>query len=309
MKVLIADPLDPRATAKLRDAGFEVAEVQGLAGAELIAALQGVHAVLVRGATRLTGEVLRAAPSLQLVVRAGTGLDNVDVAVAREQKIQVRNTPGANAVSVAELVFGMLLMLERKLADAQADLRGGRWEKSKYQGRELAGQHLGLIGFGRIGREVAQRARAFTMRVLWTDPLIPSPPAGFEWTRRVPLDILLRDADILSLHVPLNDETRAIMTAGQIARMKPGAVLVNCARGGLVDENGLHDALASGKLRGAALDVFAKEPPGDHPLLALPNVVATPHLGAATREAQERAGIEAAEIAIEVLGKPEVDRV
>ena len=307
MKVLIADPLDPRAAAKLRDAGLEVAEVQGLAGAELIAALRGVHAVLVRGATKLTGEVLRAAPSLQLVVRAGTGLDNVDVAVAREQKIQVRNTPGANAVSVAELVFGLLLVLDRKLADAQADLRGGAWEKTKYQGRELAGQTLGLVGFGRIGREVAQRARAFTMRVSWTDPLIPSSPAGFEWTRRVPFDVLLRDADILSLHVPLNDETRGLMTAAQIARMKPGAVLVNCARGGLVDENGLHDALVAGKLRGAALDVFAKEPPGDHPLLALPNVVATPHLGASTREAQERAGIEAAEIAIDVLGKAEAE--
>ena len=303
MKVLIADPLDPRAAAKLRDAGLEVAEIAGLAGAELIAALRGADAVLVRGATKLTGEVLRAAPSLRLVVRAGTGLDNVDVAVARERGIEVRNTPGANAVSVAELVFGLLLMLERRLADAQADLKRGAWEKSKYAGRELAGQHLGLIGFGRIGREVAQRARAFEMRVIWTDPLVPSPPAGFEWTRRTSFEQLVPDADVLSLHVPLTDETRGLMTAGQIARMKPGAVLVNCARGGLVDEEALHRALASGKLRGAALDVFANEPPGAHPLLQLPNLVATPHLGAATQQAQERAGIEAAEIAIERLAK------
>ncbi len=304
MKVLVADRLDPAAVARLRAAGHEVLERTGLEGAELAEALHGVAAILVRGATKVTAGVLRGSPSLRVVVRAGTGLDNVDLAVARELGVFVSNTPAANAVSVAELTFGLLLALERHLVPAAGDLRRGVWEKTKYLGHELAGRRLGLVGFGRIGREVALRARAFGLEVEWSDPLVAAAPAGFEWTRRLALAGLLPRVDYLSLHVPLTPETRGLIGPAQLAAMKPDAVLVQCARGGVVDEAALLGALKGGKLRGAALDVFETEPPGAHPLLALANVVATPHLGASTTEAQERAGLEAAEIAIAALARP-----
>ncbi|MBI5710513.1 MAG: phosphoglycerate dehydrogenase, partial [Candidatus Eisenbacteria bacterium] len=213
MKVLVADRLDPAAVARLREAGHEVLERSGLAGAALVEALRGVSAILVRGATRVTAEVLRGSPSLRVVVRAGTGLDNVDVAVARELGVFVSNTPAANAVSVAELTFGLLLALERHLVPAAGDLRRGVWEKTRYQGRELAGRRLGLVGFGRIGREVALRARAFGLEVEWSDPLVAAAPAGFEWTRGLALAELLTRADILSLHVPLTPVTRGLIGA------------------------------------------------------------------------------------------------
>jgi D-3-phosphoglycerate dehydrogenase len=302
--VLVADRLDAAALARLRSAGLEVVERTGLGEAELIEALRDVQGVIVRGATRVTAGVLRTSPSLRAVVRAGTGLDNVDLEAARERGVTVANTPAANAVAVAELVFGLALALERHLAAAAGDLRRGHWEKTKYQGRELAGRTLGLLGFGRIGREVALRARAFAMEVIASDPLLPRWPAGYEWVQPVTLDELLVGADVLSLHVPLTPETRGRLGARELALMRADAILVNCARGGVVDEAALQAALAGGALRGAALDVFATEPPGEHPLLALPNVIATPHLGASTVEAQRRAGLEAAEIMIEALASP-----
>jgi len=301
MRVLVADGLDPAALAMLRNAGIEVVERTGLKGAELIEALQSCQGIIVRGATKVTGDVLRAANGLRVVVRAGTGLDNVDVAVARERGVKVANTPAANAVSVAELVFGLALALERHLVDATTDMRQGRWEKSKYAGRELAGRTMGLLGFGRIGREVALRARAFAMEVIACDPVLPQWPAGYEWVQPVTRDELLAGADVLSLHVPLIPETRGTIGARELALMRKDAILVNCARGGVVDEAALQAALETGALRGAALDVFEKEPPGEHPLLALPSVIATPHVGASTAEAQRRAGLEAAEIMIQAL--------
>ena len=269
--------------------------------AELVAALQGCEGIIVRGATKVTGEVLRAAPTLRAVVRAGTGLDNVDQGVASERGVTVANTPAANAISVAELVFGMVLALERHLVAAAGDLRRGHWEKTKYAGRELAGRTLGLLGFGRIGREVALRARAFAMDVIACDPVLERWPAGWEWVAPVTRDELLAGSDVLSLHVPLTPETRGSIGAAELSRMRREAILVNCARGGVVDEGALHAALTSGALRGAALDVFEREPPGEIPLLALPNVIATPHVGASTAEAQRRAGLEAADIMIRAL--------
>ena len=302
MKALISDALAPAAAETLRAAGHEVVVKTGLKPDELIAALQGCQALLVRGATKVTAEVVRAAPELRVVARAGTGLDNIDVAAARERDITVLNTPAANAISVAELTFALMLALERHLVDACADLRRGRWEKAKYSGREIAGKRLALVGFGRIGREVATRARAFTMDVTAYDPVLSAWPAGFEWARRAAtLDELLAAADYVSLHVPLGPGTRHLIGARELSLMHRQAVLVNCARGGTVDEVALHAALASGALRGAALDVFATEPPGESPLLALPNVIATPHLGASTLEAQDRAGVEAAELVVEAL--------
>ena len=254
-----------------------------------------------RGATKVTAEVLRGAPSLEIVVRAGTGLDNVDQAAARERGVAVYNTPAANSVSVAELTLGLIIAFERHVAPAAADLAAFRWEKTRFAGRELSGRRLGLVGFGRIGREVALRARAFEMEVVAHDPVLPEWPRPFEWVRALPLDELLAVSEIVSLHLPLLPETKNRIGARELGLMRKDAVLVNAARGGIVDEDALFTALQEKRLRGAVLDVFAKEPPGQHPLLGLPNVLATPHLGASTAEAQRRAGDEAAAILIEAL--------
>jgi D-3-phosphoglycerate dehydrogenase len=303
VKILITDALDPEAVTRLRAAGHEAVVRTGLQGAPLAEALKGFDALLVRGATKVTAEVLRGAPSLKLVVRAGSGLDNIDVTAARERKVRVANTPAANAVSVAELVFGMLITLERHLGAAGADLRRGVWEKSKYMGRELAGKRIGVVGFGRIGREVAIRAHAFDMIVVWSDPLVLQTPSGFQWARRSPLEEILPSSDYVTLHLPLTEQTRGLIGVSEIAVMKRDAVLVNCARGGIVDEGELFKALQGGALRGAVLDVFETEPPGSNPLLELPSVIATPHLGASTLEAQSRAAMEAVEIVLEAFGK------
>ena len=293
MRILVGDRIEKRALARLGDAGHEVVDGVGLQGAALAQALAGCQALLVRSGTRVTGEVLRAAPGLRVVVRAGTGLDNVDAAVARELDIRVMNTPDANRVSVAELVFGMLLAFERRLLPAAGALREGRWEKSGMQGRELAGHRLGLVGLGRIGREVAARAQAFDMSVAAYDPMLEAWPADLRSVDRLALDDLLAASDVVSLHVPLTDRTRGMIGPRELALMRPDALLVNTARGGLVDEGALEAALREGRLRGALLDVFATEPPGAHPLLALPGVLATPHLGASTDAAQRRASEEA----------------
>lgn len=301
MKVLACDRVDPAAIALLRAAGHVVEEANALKGADLAAALAGVNALIVRGATKVTGDVLRGCTDLRVVVRAGSGLDNVDRVAAEARGIRVLNTPNANSVSVAELVFGLLLALERHIVAASNDLRRGVWEKSKYQGRELSGRTIGILGFGRIGREVATRARAFDLTVISHDPRHGTTSEGFGWVREVQRDDLLRAADIVTLHVPLADSTRDSIGAREFALMKPDAVLVNCSRGGVVNETALHAALASGRLRAAASDVFASEPPGDHPLLALPNFLPLPHLGASTAEAQRRAGTDAAQLVLEAL--------
>jgi len=302
MKVLACDGIDPVAVKQIREAGHDVVEAKGLSAQDLVIALKGVHGLLVRSATKVTADVLAASPELRVVVRAGTGLDNVDRAAAESRGVVVRNTPNANTLSVAELTFAMLLALERHIAEAAEDLKSGRWEKSKYAGRELHGRTLGVIGFGRIGREVALRARAFGMPVIAHDPMVRIAPAGFDWVKVTDRDSVLRDCDALTLHVPLTDDTRHSIGAREFSLMKPDAVLVNASRGGVVDEAALQISLESGRLRAAAVDVFEKEPaPADHPLLKLANVLPLPHLGAATAEAQRRAGTDAAAILIEVL--------
>ncbi|HET9326844.1 MAG TPA: hydroxyacid dehydrogenase [Candidatus Eisenbacteria bacterium] len=303
MKVLVTDKADAKALDRIRRAGHEVVEKVGLQGAELVEALNGAQALLVRGGTKVTGDVLRATTTLKVVVRAGTGLDNVDAAAAREKSIAVYNTPNANSVSVAELVFGLLLAFERHLVDAARELRDGKWEKVRFSGHEIAGRRMGLVGFGRIAREVATRARAFQMEVWAYDPVLASWPEDFSWVKRVELGELLVASDVLSLHVPLDDKTRGMIGAPELAKMKLDAVLINCSRGGVVDETALTEALKAKQLRGAAIDVFANEPPGRIPLLELPNVIAAPHLGASTAEAQGRAGDDAAAILVEALAK------
>ena len=302
MKVLACDGIDPAAVKLIRDAGHDVTEAKGLSAPDLLTALKGVHGLLVRSATKVTAEVLAGAPALRVVVRAGTGLDNIDRPAAESHGVIVLNTPNANSVSVAEITFAMLLGLERHIADAAADLRAGRWEKSRYAGREIAGRTLGVIGFGRIGQEVAARARAFGMRVIAYDPVVTDGPPGFDWVRHADRDTLLRESDVVTLHVPLTDDTRHSLSTREFELMNKDAVLVNASRGGVVDEAALHAALTGGKLRAAAIDVFEKEPvPADNPLLALPNVLPLPHLGASTGEAQRRAGMDAAETLLEAL--------
>ena len=304
MKVLVTDKADAKALDRIRQAGHEVVERVGVQGADLVTALDGAQALLVRGGTKVTGDVLRATTTLKVVVRAGTGLDNVDAGAAGEKGIAVYNTPNANSVSVAELVFGLLLALERHLVDAVGELRQGKWEKTRFAGREIAGRRFGLVGFGRIGREVALRARAFQMEVWAYDPVLTQWPEDFAWVKRVELREILVASDVLSLHVPLEEHTRGMIGIDELARMKLDAILINASRGGVVDETALLEALQAKQLRGAILDVFATEPaPADHPLLKLPNVLATPHLGASTAEAQRRAGEEAATIVIEALAK------
>jgi D-3-phosphoglycerate dehydrogenase len=288
VRVLVADRLDPAALEALRRAGHEPIERTGLQGAELIAALDSCAALIVRGSTKVTAEVLRGAPSLRVVVRAGTGIDNIDAAAARERGVVVSNTPAANAVSVAELVFGLLLALERHLVPAAGDLARGRWEKTKYQGRELAGRTMGLLGFGRIAREVAARARAFAMDVIACDPPLADWPATPP-ARRVDLETLLERSDVLSIHVPLTDGTRGLIGARELLRMRRDAILVQCARGGVVNESALLDALRSGAIRGAALDVFEHEPlPAGNVLSGCPRLLLTPHIAGVTRESNAR---------------------
>jgi len=292
-RVLVSDPLSARALATLRAApGIQVDERRGLSEAELLPLVAEIDAWIVRGGTKVTRRLIEAATRLRWVARAGAGLDNIDVAAAKERGIAVLNVPGANAVAVAELVFGLLLGLLRQIPAADASARRGDWDKSRFMGRELRGRTLGIVGLGKIGRAVAQRALAFEMTCVGHDPLVPDPQIQAMGVEPLGLDALLARADILTLHVPLTPETKGMIGPTQIARMPRGAILVNAARGGLVDESALFAALETGALSGAALDVFAAEPPKGLPLLSHPRVVLTPHIGAATVEAQEAVGEE-----------------
>ncbi len=291
--VLVSDPLSAQAVANLKSApDLSVTEVKGLSEDALAPLVADIDAWIVRGATKVTRRLIGAAPRLRWIARAGAGLDNIDVAAAKERGIAVLNVPGANAVAVAELVFGLLLGLMRKIPAADASLRRGEWEKSRFQGRELRGKTLGIVGLGKIGRAVAKRAQAFEMTCVGHDPLVSEADARALGVEPVSFEALLARADIVTLHAPMTPDTKGLIGAAQIARMPKGAILVNAARGALVDEAALVAALRSGHLAGAALDVFAEEPPTDGTLVNLPNVVATPHVGAATVEAQEAVGEE-----------------
>jgi len=302
-RVLVSDPLSARALEALRAApGVTVDERLALAEADLLALVPEIDAWIVRGATKVTRRLIEAATRLRWVARAGAGLDNIDVAAARERGVQVLNVPGANAVAVAELVFGLLLGLLRKIPAADASVRRGEWDKSRFMGRELRGKTLGIVGLGKIGRAVAQRARGFEMTCVGHDPLIPDADVRAAGVEPLALDALLARADIVTLHVPLTPETKGMIGPAQLARMPRGGILVNAARGGLVDEAALLASLESGALSAAALDVFADEPPKASPLLSHPRVVLTPHIGAATAEAQEAVGEEIVKLLLKQMG-------
>ena len=292
LRILVADELSPEGLEILKSAG-EVLVHKGMDEETLRSTLPGCHALVVRSATQVTARALELARELAVIGRAGIGVDNIDVDAATARGIVVMNTPEAGAVTTGELAFALLLALARHLPAADRALRAGHWEKSKFTGVELRGKILGVLGLGRIGRVVAERGLGFQMEVLAHDPVAHTAPPGI---RLVTFDELLARADFVSVHVPLVDSTRHLLGATEFARMRAGTRLVHAARGGIVDEDALCDALDSGHLAGAALDVFEHEPlPADSRLLRTPNLVLTPHLGAATQEAKRNVSLEMAQ--------------
>jgi D-3-phosphoglycerate dehydrogenase len=291
--VLIAEELSP-ATVEALGPDFEIRHCDGADRAELLAAITDVDAILVRSATKVDAEALAVAKRLKVVARAGVGLDNVDVKAATQSGVMVVNAPTSNIVSAAELAVALLLAAARHVSPAHAALRNGEWKRSKYTGIELYEKTLGIIGLGRIGVLVAQRLAAFGMSVIAYDPYVQAGRAAQMGVRLVDLDTLLAESDFISVHLPKTPETVGLIGAVELAKAKPSLVIVNAARGGIVDENALYSALKEGRIAAAGVDVYAKEPCTDSPLFELENVVATPHLGASTDEAQEKAGIAVA---------------
>jgi len=291
--VLVAEELAPSALEVL-SADFEVRHVDGADRSALLPALADADAVLVRSATRIDAEALAAAPRLSVVARAGIGLDNVDVAAATARGVLVVNAPAANIVSAAEHAVALLLAVARHLPAADAALKSGEWKRSRFTGVEVAGKTVGVVGLGRIGLLVAQRLSAFGTRLLAYDPYVQPARAAQLGVRLVDLDELLAESDFVTIHLPKTPDTVGLIGARELALAKPGVRIVNAARGGLVDEEALADALRSGQVGGAGLDVFATEPTTDSPLFGLPGVVVTPHLGASTVEAQDKAGLAVA---------------
>lgn len=296
-KILIADGLDVAGLATLRRTA-DVDDRPGISATGLLAAIQDFEGLIVRGRTKVTGQVLEAGAKLKVVGRAGVGVDNIDLPAAARRGVTVVNAPTSTSVAVAELTFGLLIAMAREIPRADAALKQGQWLKKELEGVELSGTTLGVIGFGRIGAEVGKRAVAFGMTVLAYDPLLTDDEIRRRGGQPVALEALYEVSDFISLHVPLDDSTRGMVGHRAFASMKPGVRLVCAARGGVIDESALLAALESGRVAAAGLDVFTAEPPGQSLLVAHPHVVATPHIGAQTLEAQSRASLD---IADEVL--------
>src|ERR1700722_8421999 len=295
-RVLVSDTLSKAGLAvPWKNPALSVEYAPGLKEAELAAKIAGFDALVVRSGSKVTKKVIDAADKLRVIGRAGIGIDNVDVPAASKRGIVVMNTPTGNAVTTAEHAITLLMSLARKIPQATASMKSGKWEKSKFQGRELAGKTLGVIGLGNIGRIVADRAKGLRMNVIAFDPVLTADRAVELGGELVPLEDIWARADAITTHAPLNEHTRGIVNDAAIDKMKKGVLLVNCARGGIYDEAALARGLESKKLGGVALDVFVEEPPGAHPLLAFDDVICTPHLGASTEEAQERVVMEIAE--------------
>jgi len=294
-KVLIADQMSPRAAEIFRERGVEVDERPGLKPAELLAVVGGYDGLAVRSSTKVTREVLTAATKLKVVGRAGIGVDNVDVEAATQAGVCVMNTPFGNSITTAEHTIALMMALAREIPAADRSTQAGKWEKNRFMGVELYGKTLGVIGCGNIGAIVAERAQGLKMRVAAFDPFLSADRARDLGVEKVELDELLRRADFITLHTPLTDSTRGVIDKAAFAKMKKGVRIVNCARGGLVNETDLKEALEAGIVAGAALDVFVEEPAKKHALFGRDDVIATPHLGASTSEAQENVAIQVAE--------------
>ncbi len=295
-KIFVADDVSESGLGPLRSSGFTVEKRPGLPPAELHEALHDCEGLIVRSETKVTADLLDAANSLRVIGRAGVGVDNIDVPAATIRGVVVMNAPDGNTITTAEHTIAMLISLARSIPQASSSLKSGRWDRKKFIGVELQGKTLGIVGLGRIGRVVASRARAMGMTIVAYDPFIAPEQARDLEIELATLDEVYARADFLTVHTPLTPETRGIVDREALGKMKPGARIINCARGGLVDEDALYEALTSGAIAGAALDVFNQEPPpSDHPLLQLDQVIVTPHLGASTKEAQEGVAFTVAE--------------
>ena len=308
-RILIADPIHPHALSFLRsNSRIEVAVAKGLSEAQLIDLIADYEAIIVRSKTSVTTSVIEAARRLKVIGRAGNGLDNIDVATATQRGIAVLNAPSVSSNSTAEFALAQLLSLSRNLPQAHASMRAGEWQPARFMGTQVMSKSVGVIGFGAVGRKFARLCLALKMEVLVHDPFLnfENEEAGIE---AVTLEELLARADYVSLHCPLTERTRHLIDAVKLAQMKPGARLINCARGELIDETALLEALQSGRLAGAALDVYASEPPVNSPLLTLDSVVLTPHLGASTEEAQQMVGLKIANDVADLLLKDQVSLV
>ncbi|MBI5966735.1 MAG: phosphoglycerate dehydrogenase [Deltaproteobacteria bacterium] len=301
-RVLVSDNISPEGKAILEQAKGIEADVRAKVPAdELKAIIQNYHGLIVRSATKITSEVIALAKDLRVVGRAGTGVDNIDVPAASKRGIVVMNTPGGNTLSAAEHTLSMILALARHLPQATASIKAGKWEKDRFLGTEVSDRTLGIIGLGNIGAVVARHAEALGMKVIGYDPYLSPEAAARKKVELVSLDELFARSDFITLHTPLTASTKNLLNASSFAKMKKGVRIINCARGGIIDESALYEAIVMGKVAGAALDVFEKEPPGRNPLLELDQVICTPHLGASTTQAQVKVSVAIAEQVVDYL--------
>ena len=304
-RILVCDPIAEDGVEALKRLGADVDVRTGLSPEELRESVDGYDALVVRSETKITREIIAAAGSLQVVGRAGIGVDNIDLDAATERGIVVVNAPTGNVISAAEHAIALMLSLSRHIPQANASLRSGKWERGRFQGTEVRGKTLGIVGLGQVGSEVARRAKGLEMRVVAHDPFVPEERARVLGVDVVPMETLVRESDYITVHTTLTEGTKSLIGEAELRSMKPSARVINTARGGIVDEAALKKALDEGWIAGAAIDVFAKEPITDHPLFESDKVVVTPHLGASTAEAQERVAVDVAEQIMAVLrGEP-----
>jgi len=301
MKVLVSDNISPKGVELMKKAGIHVDVRTGMSPEELKACIAEYHGLVIRSATKVTSEIIEAAASLKVIGRAGSGLDNVDKEAATKRGIVVMNTPGGNTITTAEHAIALMFALARNIPQATLSMKEGKWEKKKFMGVELFNKTLGILGLGNIGSQVARRAHAFEMNVIGYDPFLSDEKARELGVEKVSIDELFRRSDFITIHTPLTPETKNLVNSESIQTMKDGVYIINCARGGIVNEGDLYDAIQSGKVGGAALDVFEKEPPEDFSLIRLDRVICTPHLAASTREAQENVAIAIAEQVVDYL--------
>jgi D-3-phosphoglycerate dehydrogenase len=303
--VLIAEELSPATLNELGD-GFEIRNCDGADRTQLLNEIATANAILVRSATKVDAQVIAASPNLKIIARAGVGLDNVDIPAATTAGVLVVNAPTSNIVSAAELAVGLLLASARNIVPANLALKNGKWARSKFGGVELQDKTVGIIGMGKIGLLVAKRLAGFDMKFVAYDPYVKQAPAGGPEIKMVELDELLKVSDFITIHIPKTAETTGLLGKAAFSQVKPTVHIINAARGGVVDEDALFEALIQGQVAGAGLDVYATEPSTDSPLFALDQVVATPHLGASTEEAQEKAGIAVAQSVVAFFSGNEV---
>ena len=305
MKILVCDPIAEDGVEILQKAGIEVDIKTGMKPEELKKAVNGYDALIVRSESKITREILEATTHLQVVGRAGVGVDNIDVVAATEKGVVVVNAPTGNTTSAAEHAIALMMALARRIPAADASLKSGKWERGKFLGMEVRNKTLGIVGLGQVGSEVARRARGLEMRVIAVDPFVPEDRAKMLGVDIVSMDTLLAESDFISVHTTLSEGTKKLIGAVEIAKTKPSVRFINTARGGIIDEDALVEAITSGRIAGAAIDVFEKEPITDHPLFGLEGVIVTPHLGASTAEAQERVAVDVALQVVAVLnGEP-----